>query len=94
MVHFSHILRHCPLGREILPCHLDTEIEVPIYSINVASVENSVMMVNDNDSSDIVAAKELTYDGEAEIIPQIIEPSGGGLDIPTIIHGSAAEAIN
>jgi hypothetical protein len=28
------------------------------------------------------------------VIPEIIEPSGGGLDIPTIIHGSAAEAIN
>ncbi len=41
-----------------------------------------------------VSAKEPTYDGEADIIPDIIEPSGGGLDIPTIIHGSAAEAIN
>jgi hypothetical protein len=94
MSRVRHILERCPLGREILPCHSESGIEVSLYSINMSLVENSVMLVNDSDFSDIVSAKEPTYDGEAEIIPEIIEPSGGGLDIPTIIHGSAAEAIN
>jgi hypothetical protein len=94
MSRVRHILERCPLGREILPCHSESGIEVPLYSINMSLVKNSVMLVNDSDFTDIVSAKEPTYDGEAEIIPEIIEPSGGGLDIPTIIHGSAAEAIN
>jgi hypothetical protein len=94
MVRVRQILERCPLGREILPCHSDSGIEVPIFSVNMSMIENSVMLVNDSDFSDIVSAKEPTYDGEADIIPEIIEPSSGGLDIPTIIHGSAAEAIN
>jgi hypothetical protein len=35
------------------------------------------------DYADVIMAKEPTFDGEAEIIPEIIEPSG--LDLPTVI---------
>ena len=55
---------------------------------------NYRLMIMTYQISDIISAKEPTYDGEAEIISEIIEPSGGGLDIPTIIYSSAAEAIN
>ena len=36
--------------------------------------------------------KEPTYSNIADITPNIMDPHG--LDLPTIIHGSAAEAIN
>jgi hypothetical protein len=96
MVRIRQVLERCPLGREVLPYYADSEneVDVPLHSVNMSMMENSVMLVNDSDYSDIVSAKEPTYDGEADIIPDIIEPSGGGLDIPTIIYGSAAEAIN
>ena len=47
---------------------------------------------SDLDLSDCVMNKEPTYSNIADITPNIMDPHG--LELPTIIHGSAAEAIN
>jgi len=48
--------------------------------------------ISDVDFADTVKDKEPTYFGEAEIKPEIIEPSG--IDLPTVIHETAADAID
>ncbi|RPH76273.1 MAG: RNA-directed DNA polymerase, partial [Planctomycetaceae bacterium] len=56
------------------------------------SIDKPNVQVSDLDYADTIMEKEPTFDGEADISSELIEPSG--LDLPTIIHSTAAEAID
>ncbi|RPH84521.1 MAG: RNA-directed DNA polymerase, partial [Planctomycetaceae bacterium] len=84
---------HNPLGREVLLEPNESDISNPVLSINSLNVQEDVQVpVNDwGDMSDTIHSKEPTFTGTADISPEIIEPKG--LDIPTIVHSTAREAI-
>ena len=86
-------LYHNPLGREVLPESLESCYGSRLLTVNSLSIDEDVQVpVNDwGDLSDTIHAKEPTFTGTAETIPEIIEPAG--LDIPTIVYSNAAEAI-
>jgi len=82
-----------PLGREILFTKAsDSEIHIPLVSVNFVNEMSNTCQVSDLDMADTVQNKEPTYEGEADIKEEIIEPQG--LDLPTIIFKNAQEAIN
>ncbi len=69
------------------------KINLPLFTVNhIANLDKKEMLVSDLDYADTIMAKEPTYEGEAVIDPEIIDPSG--IDLPTIIHSTAAEAID
>jgi len=87
------LLNH-PIGREVLMAKSSAHIHIPVRSVNfltLATLEKG-SPISDLDFADTVMDKEPTYFGEAEIKPEIIEPSG--IDLPTIVHASAEEAID
>ena len=47
--------------------------------------------LEENDRSDILGGNKISYTGEAEITNQLVD---GGLEIPTLIHKSAEEALD
>ena len=66
---------------------------MPLKTVNfISQAQTHETQVSDLDFADTIMDKEPTYFGEAEIKPEIIEPSG--LDLPTIIYKTAAEAID
>ena len=82
-----------PLGREVLMAKSTAQIQVPLYTVHQVTVSQSpAVQVSDLDFADTIMSKEPTYYGEAEIKPEIIEPSG--LDLPTIVYKTASEAID
>ncbi len=86
-------LQDYPLAREILPSSQTAHIQLPLFTVNqVSAIDKIDIQVSDLDYADAIMDKEPTFGGEAVINPEIIEPSG--LDLPTIIHTTAAEAID
>ena len=82
-----------PVGREVLMAKATAQIKVLLYTVNNVTLSQSPsVQVSDLDFADTIMEKEPTYFGEAEIKPEIIEPSG--LDLPTVIYTNAAEAID
>jgi hypothetical protein len=73
-----------PLAREVLYSKENADIHLPLITVNqITAIDETDIQVSDLDYADVIMAKEPTFDGEAEIIPEIIEPSG--LDLPTVI---------
>jgi hypothetical protein len=86
-------LRSYPLGREVLMAKSTAHIQVPLLTVHhISATDINDLKVSDLDYADIIMEKEPTFGGEAEIKPEIIEPAG--LDLPTIIHSTASEAID
>ncbi|MEG2013588.1 MAG: hypothetical protein RR063_10370 [Anaerovoracaceae bacterium] len=82
-----------PVGRELLLSKADAKSSIPTLSVcHVSMSEDPSYKVSDLDFADTIMHKEPTYSGEAEIKPEIIEPTG--LDLPTIIYKNANEAID
>ena len=82
-----------PLGRDILPSNNKWEnIQVSTVSVNYINHTVWAVSVSNLELADTVRDKEPTYEGEAEIKQEIIEPQG--LDLPTLIYKNAGEAIN
>ncbi len=82
-----------PFGREILTTKSSANIELPLVTVHhLASASGNELLVSDLDYADTIMGKEPTFCGMAEISPEIIEPSG--LDLPTLIHATAADAID
>jgi hypothetical protein len=93
MGQIRHAVQAHPLGREVLMAKATAHIHVPLMTVNHLAVSQTAeAQVSDLDFADTIMNKEPTYFGEAEIKPEIIEPSG--LDLPTIIYKTAAEAID
>ena len=88
---FREVLSVYPLGRELLPTN--TEHHRPSYTVQqIDTAETFEVQVSDLDYADAVYLKEPTYTGEAHIEADIIEPYG--LDLPTIVHDNAEQAVN
>ena len=86
-------VKQYPIGREILMAKATAQIQLPLKTVNfISQAQTHETQVSDLDFADTIMDKEPTYFGEAEIKPEIIEPSG--LDLPTIIYKTAAEAID
>ena len=86
-------VKHYPVGREIIMAGNTSQIQVPIMSINQINLSTGdEIQISDLELADTVMDKEPTYDGEAEIKPEIIEPQG--LDLPTVVYANAEEAID
>ena len=82
-----------PLGREILMTKDQARINLPLFTVNhISQIEGNEMSVSDLDYADAIMSKEPTYEGEAIIDPEIIDPTG--IDLPTVIHSTASEAID
>jgi hypothetical protein len=82
-----------PLGREVLAAKSTAKIDVPTITVHQVTLsQDPTYKISDLNFADTIMDKEPSYFGEAEIKPEIIEPNG--LDLPTIIYKSAAEAID
>ena len=85
------LLSFHPLGREILPSHmdfLDSTPTITVHSLSTTSKQN--VQINDLDFADAIFATEPEYTGEAKIIPDMIDPAG--YELPTVIFPNALEA--
>ena len=88
-----HALCTYPFGREIITSGQNVQNNILVPTVNKISVPSEEdVMVSDLSYADTVMSKEPTYVGVADINHEIIEPSG--IDIPTLIHSTAAEAID
>ena len=90
-------LKNHSYGREVLMCQDTTKIDIPILTVNKVSIIEEDQLETDERVKEFtpentIMKGEPTYTGEAEIKPEIIEPQG--LDLPTTIYDTAAEAIN
>ena len=86
-------LQSYPLGREVLMAKSAAHIQVPLLTVHhISTTDINDLRVSDLDYADISMDKEPTFGGKTEIKPEIIEPAG--LDLPTIIHSTASEAID
>ena len=86
-------VKYYPVGREVIMAGNTSQIQVPIMSINQINLNTGdEIQISDLELADTVMDKEPTYDGEAEIRPEIIEPQG--LDLPTVVYANAEEAID
>jgi Reverse transcriptase (RNA-dependent DNA polymerase)/RNase H-like domain found in reverse transcriptase/Integrase zinc binding domain len=96
------IMKKNPPVREIYPSKKDLKFQIPIPTIHATSVklkqnvkhestENTILEPDLNIEKDVLGGSKVTYTGEADISPQIIET---GLEIPTLIHKTPEEALN
>ncbi len=95
------MIRNClkthPLGREILPCSIQSEVPVPILTINKISIQQDKfdepdVRILDFTPENAIMKGEPTYTGTVEITPDFIDPKG--LELPTQVFANAAEAID
>jgi hypothetical protein len=92
----KNCLKTHPLGREILPCSIQSEIPVPILTINKISIQQDKfdepdVRILDFTPENAIMTGEPTYTGTVEITPDFIDPKG--LELPTQVFANAAEAI-
>ena len=86
-------VKNYPIGREVIIAGNTSQIQVPIMSINQINLSTGdEIQISYLELADTVLDKEPTYDGEAEIRPEIIEPQG--LDLLTVVYANAEEALD
>jgi hypothetical protein len=91
VVTLRQTLSSYPIGKELLQQKSESRVRFPFLTINALStLDKSEVLVNDLDYADLIHEKEPTYEGEAIIDHTIID---GGLDIPNIVHSTAADAV-
>ena len=73
---------------------INADINIPIYSVGNSNLNQTDQSDQDietvNNFKEIAGSSKVTYTGTAEIGPQVTE---GGLELPTRIYNSAAEAL-
>ena len=92
-----------PPVREILPQNCDTVIAVNLLTIyNIKLSEQDCDLISNNENmipletnnsleKDVLGGEKVSYTGKADISSKIIDT---GLEIPTLIHKTAREALN
>ena len=93
----KRLLTKHPFGREVLMCNETVNVDIPILTVNNVSVSQNNfdgpdVRIMDFTPENTIMKGEPTFTGEAEISQAIIEPQG--LDLPSTIYDTAAEAIN
>jgi len=83
-----------PLARELLLTNgINNREYYPYFTANQVNVPTTANVnISDLDSADIIMGKEPTYTGEVNMEPELFEAKG--LELPTMIYGSASEAID